>query len=143
MSNILKGLLLAILLYLISDFLVKYFTIGLSLNALNLSLFGNEEEFVDAMSQSVLLEFWHTEIFFIMMILLTLSAIYIRVVSQVKNYKLTLNTVMISALLSLVSLPLSFYISSDFLYIYVASYFVWHLGAIKMSLRSLWYLYAK
>jgi len=142
MGNILKGLLFGILLYLISDFIVKYFTIGLTLEALSLSLFGNEEEFVDAMSQSVLLEFWHTEIFFIMMILLTLSSIYIRVVSQTKNYKTTLNIVMISALLSLITLPLSFYLSNNFLYIYILTYYIWHIVAIKMSLRSLWYLYA-
>lgn len=142
MSNILKGLLVFILLYLIADFFVKYFTIGLSIDALKLSLFGDEEEFVDAMSTGIFLELWHAEIFFIMMILLTLSAIYIRVVSQVKNYKLTLNTVMISALLSLISLALTFYISSDFIYLYVLTYFIWHIAALKMSLRSLWYLYA-
>ena len=142
MSAILIGLLSAILLYLIADFFVKYFSIGLTADALKLSLFGNEEEFVDPMSISSFLEFWHTEIFFIMMLLLTLSAVYIRSVSQVKHYKFTLNLVMSSALISLVSLPLAYYISDSFIYIYVLTYFLWHLGAIKMSLRSLLELYA-
>jgi len=142
MSTILIGLLSAILLYLLVDFFVKYFTIGLTPDALKLSLFGNEEEFVDPMGISSFLEFWHTEIFFIMMILLTLSAIYIRSVSQVKHYKFTLNLVMSSAIVSLVSLPLAYYVSESFVYLYVFTYFLWHLGAIKMSLRSLLELYA-
>ena len=142
MSNILKGLLFFILLYLISDFFVKYFTIGLLPDALLFSFMGNEEEYIEPMGIASFLELWHTEIFFIMMILLTLSAIYIRVVSNVKHYKFTLNVVMISALISLVSLPLAFYVSQNFIYIYFITYFLWHLGAIKMTLRSLWKLYA-
>jgi len=142
MSSILKGLLISILLYLIADFFVKYLTIGLSIDALNLSLFGDEEEFIDAMTSAIFLEFWHVEIFFIMMILLTLSAIYIRLANSIKNYKVALNIVMISALLSLTSLPISYYLSSSFTIVYVVGYFTWHLGAIYMSGRSLWELYA-
>lgn len=142
MSNILKGLLFPILIYLIADLFVKHLSIGLMPNALTLSLFGSEEEFIEPMTQSIFLEFWHVEIFFIMMILLTLSAIYIRVVNHVRHYKITLNIVMISALLSLVSLPLAYYVSTSFVLIYVVTYSVWHLGAIYMSLRSIWEIYA-
>ncbi len=142
MSTILKGLLFFIFSYLIADFFVKYFTIGLLPDTLILSLYGNEEEYIDPMSVSSFLEFWHVEIFFIMMILLTLSAIYIRTVSNVKNYKFALNLVMISSLISLVTLPLAFYISSHFVYIYFITYILWHLGALQMTLRSLWKLYA-
>lgn len=142
MSNILKGLLISILLYLIADLLVKYFSIGLTIDALTISLFGSEEEFVEPMSQAIFLEFWHVEIFFIMMILLTLSAIYIRVVNHIKNYKIIFNIVMLSALLSLTALPITYYISSAFIYLYIFGYFIWHLGAIYMASKSIWELYA-
>lgn len=142
MSNILKGLLVSITLYIVADFFVKYLTIGLSVDALNLSLFGKEEEFIEPMSTALFLEFWHIEIFFVMMILLTLSAVYIRLVNNIKNYKVVLNIVMISALMSLVALPLSYYISSMFTIVYALGYFTWHLGAIYMGIRSIWELYA-
>ena len=136
MGNILNGLIIFILLYIITDFFVKHFSIGLSITDLNLSLFGNEEEFIEPLSQSMFLEFWHMEIFFIMMILLTLSTIYIRVVNNIKNYKFILNITMIFALISLTSLPLSFYISSFFSYLYVGGYFIWHFGALYMGVKS-------
>ena len=142
MSNILKGLLVSISLYLIVDLFVKYFSIGLTIDALTISLFGSEEEFVEPMSQALFLEFWHVEIFFIMMILLTLSAIYIRVVNHVKNYKIILNIVMLSALLSLTALPITYYLSTSFIYLYIFGYFIWHLGAIYMASKSIWELYA-
>ena len=142
MRNVLGGLLTSILLYLIADFFVKHLSVGITPNALMLTLFGSEEEFIEPMSQSIFLEFWHVEIFFIMMILLTLSAIYIRVVNNVKNYKIILNIVMISAIISLIALPLAYYISSSFVLIYIVMYIIWHIGAIYMSLKSIWKLYA-
>jgi len=142
MNSILKGLIFFILLYIIADIFVKYVGIGLTLDTLNISLFGNEEEYIEPMSQALFLEFWHTEIFFIMMILLTLSTVYIRLASNIRHYKYILNLVMSSAIISLISLPIAYYMSNDFILIYILGYFIWHGGAIYMSLRSLWELYA-
>ena len=138
MSLILKGFLLFILLYLISDISVKYYSFGISIDAISTTLFGNEEEFIDPITKSSFLEFWHTEIFFMMMILLTLSAIFIRLANKSK-IAMT-NILMISAIISLVSLPMSYFVSSDFIYIYLLTFFIWHLSAIYMILYSFWKL---
>ncbi|WP_324170616.1 hypothetical protein [Sulfurimonas sp.] len=138
MSLILKGFLSFILLFLISDILVKYFSFGITPDAIYITLFGNEEEFIDPITKSYFLEFWHTEIFFIMMNLLTLSAIFIRL-SNKSKIAMT-NILMISAIISLISLPMSFFISSDFVYIYLLTFFIWHLSAIYMILYSFWKL---
>jgi len=139
MRPILTGLLLFTLLYIISDFFVKYSSFGLLPHAIELTLFGSEEEFLDPITKASFLEFWHIEIFFLMMILLTLSAVFARLSS--KSRILITNIVMISAFVSLVSLALAFFASKIFIWLYVISFFLWHIFASYMALFSLWKLY--
>lgn len=141
MSIILKGFLVFILLYLISDILVMNSSFGISIDSVNTTLFGNEDEYIDPINEAVLLEFWHTQIFFIMMILFTLNAIFIRVAKRSRT--ILTNILMISALLSLISLPLSFYLSASFVALYVGTFFIWHILAIYMIIYSFWKLNAK
>lgn len=141
MSLILKGFLFFILLYVVSDVFVMKEIFGISAEAVSSTLFGNEEAYIDPINESSFLEFWHTQIFFIMMILLTLSAVFIRVAKRSRN--ILTNTLMISALVSLVSLPLAFYTSKFFINIYVMGYFLWHLVAIYMIFYSFWKLNAR
>ena len=141
MSLILKGFLIFILLYLVSDILVMNSSFGISVETINTTLFGNEEEYIDPINEASFLEFWHTEIFFIMMILLTLNAIFIRVASRSRT--ILTNILMISAITSLISLPLAFYMSKFFVNIYILTYFIWHLMAIYMIFYSFWKLNAK
>lgn len=141
MKLILTGFLSFILLYIISDILVKSFSFGISVNTINITLFGNQDEFIDPITKASFLEFWHTEIFFMMMILLTLSAIYIRLSNRSKIFMT--NTLMISAITSLVAIALAYFTSAIFVYLYVITFFIWHLSALYMILYSFWKLYAK
>ena len=141
MRPILTGLLLFTLLYLVSDIFVKSSSFGIYEETIKTTLYGNEDEFLDPLTTSSFLEFWHMEIFFIMMILLTLSAIFIRL-SGAKGFNIIIiNTVMISALISLVALILSFFVNATFVQLYVLSFFLWHVCAVYMSLYSLIKLY--
>lgn len=141
MSIILKGFLFFILLYVVSDIFVMKSTFGISAEAVSSTLFGNEEAYIDPINEASFLEFWHTQIFFIMMILLTLSAVFIRVAKRSRN--ILTNALMATALISLISLPLAFYISKIFIDIYIVSYFLWHLVAIYMIFYSFWKLNAR
>lgn len=141
MSLILKGFLFFILLYVVSDIFVMKESFGISADAVSSTLFGSEEAYIDPINESSFLEFWHTQIFFIMMILLTLSAVFIRVAKRSRN--IITNALMISALISLFSLPLAFYTSKFFIDIYIISYFLWHLVAIYMIFYSFWKLNAR
>lgn len=141
MSLILKGFLFFILLYVVSDIFVMKSSFGISADAVSSTLFGSEEAYIDPINEASFLEFWHTQIFFIMMILLTLSAVFIRVAKRSRN--ILTNILMISALISLISLPLAFYTSKFFIDIYVISYFLWHLVAIYIIFYSFWKLNAR
>lgn len=141
MSLVLKGFLIFILLYLSSDILVMKSSFGISVQTINTTLFGNEDAYIDAISEASFLEFWHTQIFFIMMVLLTLSAVFIRVAKR--SRMILTNILMISAISSLISLPLAFYMSKLFINIYVVTFFIWHIMAIYMVFYSFWKLNAK
>jgi len=138
---ILSGLLIFTLLYLVADVIVKHVTLGIFLTDIKYSLFGNEEEFLDPMLQATFLEFWHIEIFFIMMILLSLSAVYIRLSTMNIKNLVILNTTLLCAILSLIAIVLSYFVSESFVIVYVASFFVWHILSFYMALISLWNLH--
>ena len=141
MRPILTGLLIFTLFYLISDIFVKHLNFGIFPDAVSLSLFGDEEQYIDPLSTASFLEFWHIEIFLMMMILLTLSAVFIRLSKKNKSKVIILNVLMLSALFSLISLLLAFFISKTFVFLYSFLYIVWHVTAIYMILYSLWKLY--
>ncbi|UCM99311.1 hypothetical protein LCX93_07125 [Sulfurimonas sp. SWIR-19] len=136
----LNGLLIFMLLYFAAEVFVDYSNFGLSYEQVKFTLFGDEENFLEPISQASFLEYIHTKIFFMMMILLTLSAVFIRLSSRDSLKLFCLNSVMISALTMLITLPLAYYTSPFFTYIYLLTYYVWHLCAFYMVLHSLWSL---
>lgn len=137
---LLNGLLLFMLLYFFADVFVTNTTFGLLSQDIKVTLFGNADEFIDPMSKSVFLEYIHGQIFFMMMILLTLSTIYARLCSVKKYSILIINILMISALVTLLSLAISYFYTPSLLSLYVVTYFLWHITAFIMALHSLWNL---
>lgn len=141
MSLVLKGFLVFTLLYLVSDILVMNSTFGTSVESVHTTLYGDVDEYIDPMNEASFLEFWHTQIFFMMMTVLTLSAIFIRV--SEKSKIVLINILMISAITSLISLAFAFYMSDIFISAYVLTFFIWHALAVYMSICSFWKLNAK
>lgn len=140
MKPLLNGLLMFMLMYFIADIFVVDATLGLQVEDIKMTLFGNVDEYIDPIDKSVFLEYIHGEIFFTMMILLTLSTVYARLCS-IKYYSIIIiNILMISALLALVSLGISYFYTPSLLSVYVVSFFIWHTLAFIMTLHSLWNL---
>ncbi|MBD3823201.1 MAG: hypothetical protein IE916_01655 [Epsilonproteobacteria bacterium] len=141
MSPLIKGFLIFALLYLIADLFVKQHGFGLFSHAINATLFGDEELYIDAISEASFLEFWHTEIFMSMMLVFTLGTISIRLSEASRVSILLVNTLFIAAFAALASLALAFYLDPVFVELYVAGYFVWHLCALILLLHSLVSIY--
>jgi len=77
-----------------------------------------------------------------MMILFTLSAVYIRLAQASKISIVVVNLMMISAIVALVSLPMAYFLSSSYIMVYVISFFTWHICAffsVLSSLKSFYY----
>jgi magnesium-transporting ATPase (P-type) len=140
MKPLLNGLLISIILYLVFDIFLKDHTLGLNIQTVSTTLFGNADEFLDPMNKSVFLEFIHMQIFFLMMLLLTLSAVFIRLFSKKKNTVLFMNLLMFFGILSPITLAAAYFYSSEFISIYLLCFFSWHIIALYMALKSLWEL---
>ena len=140
MKPLLNGLLVFIILYLIFDLFVKNHTLGLTIQTVSTTLFGNADEFLDPMNESVFLEFVHMQIFFLMMLLLTLSAVFIRLLHKKQNTLLLMNLVMLFGVLTPATLTAAYFYSAEFTGIYLVCFFAWHILALYMALKSLWEL---
>ncbi len=140
MRPILNGLLIFTVMYLVADLLVMKSSLGLFEQEIYKTLYGDIDEFLDPMSKSVFLEFIHTQIFFMMMILFTLSTVYMRLAFKLSYSLFAVNTLLLSALMSLIMLGLSYYVEKEFISLYVITFFVWHIVAFYMALFSLWSL---
>ena len=141
MRPLLGGLLLFILLFLSADIVLKNDHIGLTPTQLSQTLFGNEAEYIEPVTEHFLLELMHSDIFFIMMTLLTLSAVYARLCQNKKLRLFNINITMTAALLSIIFLPLSYYLSAYFILPFIISFYTWHFMALMMALGSLYYLF--
>ncbi len=141
MRPLLGGLLLFILLFLSADIMLKNDHIGLTPTHLSQTLFGNEEEYIEPVTEHFLLELMHSDIFFMMMTLLTLSTVYARLCQNKRLRPININITMITALLSTLFLPLAYYLSPLFITPYIISFYIWHIMAIAMAIASLYYLF--
>ncbi len=141
MRPLLSGLLFFILLFLSADIFLKDEQIGLTPTHLAQTLFGNEEEYIEPVTEHFLLELMHSDIFFMMMTLLTLSAVYARLCQNKSMRMININAMMISALLSVLFLPLAYYASAHFILPYILAFYSWHILALFMALISLYYLF--
>ncbi|MGB5964117.1 MAG: hypothetical protein WBG65_01120 [Sulfurimonadaceae bacterium] len=141
MRPLLGGLLLFILLFVSADILLRSDHIGLTPSALAQTLFGNEEEYIEPVTEHFLLEMIHSDIFFIMMTLLTLSAVYARLCQNQRLRLININITMITALLAIIFLPMAYYLSPLFITPWIVSFYTWHIMAIAMSIASLYYLF--
>lgn len=140
MKPLLNGLLLFIILYLIFDVFVKNHTLGLTVQTVSTTLFGNADEFLDPMNKAVFLEFVHMQIFFLMMLLLTLSAVFIRLLHTKTKAIFTMNLLMIFGLFTPLTLFGAYFFAAEFVNLYLVCFFAWHIIALYMALKSLWEL---
>ena len=138
---LLGGLLSFMFLFISADILLKADHIGLTPADLSQTLYGNEENYIDPISEHFLLELLHSDVFFIMMTLLTLSTIFARLVKHDKLRSISIHLLMVSSLASLFFLALAYYTSSVFVIPYILTYYTWHILSIVMICVCLAYLF--
>lgn len=142
MKPILSSVLIFSILYITSDFFVKYNSFGITPEAVKLTLLGDEEQFLDPLGKNAFLEYWHIEIFSIMMVCFIISTLYIRLSMGSKTTLFIVNTLLISAILSLILLPISYFYSAIFIYPYLFTFYLWHILLLLTSLSSIKALYS-
>ena len=141
MRPVLSGLLVFLILFFISNLAQKYEQIGLHVNTATLVMYGDEENFIDPISITSLLEMLHGDLFMMMMTLLSLSAVYIRLSPHINMSKVVIHLLMISAICSILFLLAAYYYHTIFLALWIFCLWIWHLLALSMSIESLYRLY--
>lgn len=142
MKPIISSVLIFSILFIASDLFVKHNGFGITPASIELSVYGDEEQFLDPIGKNVFLEFWHVEIFSVMMVCFLLSTIYIRLSMGSKKALIIVNIMLISAILSLIFLPVLYFFSAVFIYPYLLTFYIWHLCAFFASVISLKALYS-
>ena len=136
MRPMINFLLAFILLFVIFSPVVQNTTIGLYESKVHTTFFGNEEEFLDPINSDYFLEYLHTQIFLVMMTMITLSAIFVRLSRNIFVTKLLVIITNTAALVFLASLALGYYLSPLFVPLYLLSYYLWLGGAVFMIAQS-------
>jgi len=140
MRPLLSGLMLFSGAYLVADIFLKRQHIGLDRQTLSQTLYGNEETFAEPVSEHFMLELLHSDIFFMMMTLLTLSAVYARLSPSKRLAAVLINVAMLSAAADIVLLALAFYRGDGYIMPWLGAFWLWHAAALFMATASLFYL---
>ena len=140
MRLLLTGLQVFTLVFIALDMWYKSEQIGLSYGSVFSYLFGNEAAFRDAVDLRTLVEMLHADIFFAMMIVMTLGAVYVRVCYTLKYTAYLMHIMMMTAFIAGVSLLAALYLSPLFIWVWLATFWIWHLSVVVMSSEVLWRL---
>ncbi len=139
MRPLLSGLLLFTMLFIISDIGQKKHDIGLHVSSASATFYGNEAAFIDPISLEVVLQTVHTDLFFMMMILLTLGAVYGRLVPNTRKSRFMMHLLNASALGSLGVFIACYY--TPLVVLWVVLMWSWHIAALVMSLEAIYRLW--
>ena len=141
LKNLLVGLIIFIILFLFLDIALYSEQIGLRFEDVKNRILGNEEEFIEPILFDSLLIMIHSNLFFSMLILLILSAIWIRVSKLNTFSKWILHLLFLMAIFSNVFLLLGYFYISFRVEIWVVLFWSWHFMAIFMAIYTMYGIY--
>ncbi|CAA6801984.1 MAG: Unknown protein [uncultured Sulfurovum sp.] len=121
-----------LVLFLFSNVVLHHYQIGLTFESASESILGNEEAFVERMLLDTLLEKIHIDLFTSMITLTLLVMIYIRIYEPQSNTMIHIG--FIAAILSIVSLVLSYFLGELFVMFWIGFFLLWHAVALYFSL---------
>lgn len=140
MRPLLSGLMLFTGAFLVADIFLKDQHIGLSIKTISQTLYGNEELFAEPVSEHFVLELLHSDIFFMMMVLLTLSAVYARLCPFKRVAVVVINIAMLAGLSDIVLFALAYFRGSAYIFPWLGAFWIWHAAALFMAAASMLYL---
>lgn len=141
MRPLLAGLLLFMLAFLPSELLLEAERTGVTPETAAVTLYGDAENFMDPLPAETLLEQLHAKLFFTMFTLLTLGAVYIRLMGPGRFKTVPLHLTLLAALAEPPLLLLAYYRGEAYLLPWLGAFWLWHAGAFVLALVSLGLLF--
>lgn len=137
LSYLMGSVVFAILLYLGFDMLLHAYVIGLDINSVSVTLFGDIENFVEPILIDSLLLQVHIDLFMTLFALLILSSIYIRLYSDKAMTKWIVHLLFIMGMLAPGALLLAYFVSESFTVLWLLSFVLWHVLSSIVALLIL------
>jgi len=139
---LMRMVVISIMLYLLLDVMVHGYLLGWNITELNTTLYGNMDSFEEPILLDSLLLQVHLDLFMSIFALLILSSILIRFSVNKTSVKLLLHTVLLSALFAPIFLLFAYFMNLYFLYLWIATFFLWHGIALFIALiilKKMWF----
>jgi len=137
LNYLMVGVAVAILLYLGLDTVLHAYVIGLDIESVSMTLFGDVENFVEPILIDSLLLQVHIDLFMTLFALLILASIYIRLYTDKAMTKWMVHLLFILGMLAPASLLLAYFVSASFVSIWLISFMLWHLLACIAAIMIL------
>ena len=133
LGTLMGAVVFAILLYLVLDVFVHGYILGWDIESIRTTLYGNVETFEEPILIDSLLLQVHLDLFMSIFALLILTSIWIRFCAEKIAFKWVLHLVLLSGLLAPIFLLLAYMGTSFLLYVWIATFFLWHSLAVGIS----------
>lgn len=137
LTYLMGSVVFAILLYLGFDMLLHAYVIGLDMQSVSNTLFGDVENFVEPILIDSLLLQVHIDLFMTLFAILILSSIYIRLYSDKVMTKWVVHLMFSLGILAPVVLLLAYFVSESLTVIWLISFMLWHILAAMVALMIL------
>ena len=137
LNYLIGSVVFTILLYLGLDLLLHAYSIGLDKYSLQVTLYGDAENFIEPILIDSLLLQVHIDLFMTLFSILILSSIYIRLYSSEAMTKWIVHLLFILGILAPVMLILAYFVGTFFAAMWLISFVLWHVLASIVGIMIL------
>ena len=134
LTYLMAAVVVFILLYLGFDVALHAYVIGTDIQSIEVTLFGDMENFVEPMLIDALLLQVHLDLFMTLFALLILTSIFIRLYSSATATRWMVHLVFILGMLAPVALMLAYLIGALLVPVWVFAFVVWHALAFVLGM---------
>ena len=134
LAKLMLGVCVALFFYLGLDGVLHAYILGDNLSEITNTLYGNVDAFIEPILIDTLLLQVHMDLFMALLSIMILSSIYIRLFREKKATKVLVHLVFIFGLLAPIFLLVAYFTSLWAVYVWLVSFFFWHLLGLGMSL---------
>ena len=134
LSYLMGSVVFTILLYLGFDLVLHAYAIGLDMQSLQATMYGDVENFVEPILIDSLLLQVHIDLFMTLFAILILSSIYIRLYSDEAVTKWIVHLLFILGMLAPIMLILAYFVGTFFAAMWLISFMLWHVLAFIVGM---------
>lgn len=131
---LMSAVVFVMLLYIGFDTALHAYVVGLDMQSISLTLFGDAENFVEPVLIDVLLLQVHIDLFMTLFSILILSSIYIRLYSSKAMTKWIVHLLFVFGMMAPIALMLAYLVGPLFVPVWLIAFVLWHVMALMVGI---------